>query len=206
MIIKWFGLNCIQIKSKNRIIIIDPFSKKTGLKMPALKSDITLVTKESDQVDTTKIKKRKDGKILEITAPGEYETKSIIVKGIDVGKGITIYAIYLENIAIAHLGNLTKKELSTEQLEQLNNVDVLIIPIGGKDSINDEQAIDLAQQIEPRIIIPIYYHTPGLKENLKNAKTFIKNEGAEKVEPQSEIKISKASLPQEETDIIILKP
>jgi len=206
MIIKWFGLNCIQIKSKNRIVIIDPFSKETGLKLPDLKSDITLVTKESDQVDPDKVKKRKEGEILKITAPGEYETKNIIVKGIDVGKGVTIYAIYLENIAIAHLGNLSKKELTTDQLEQLNNVDILMIPVGNKDNLNGEQAVDLAQQIEPRIVIPIYYQTPGLKVDIKDAKTFIKNEGAEKTEPQSEIKISKASLPQEKTEIIILKP
>ncbi len=205
MIIKWFGQNCIQIKSRDRIVVIDPFSEKIGLKMPALKADILAVTKESSEIDRKKVRSRKGNTLFTIDGPGEYEAKEVMVKGIQAKK-TTIYTIYSENISVAHLGNLTEKELNDQQLDELNKVDILLIPVGGKNSLKGEEAVDLSQQIEPKIVIPIFYQLKGLKKRLDSVKGFLKIEGAEKIEPERELNISRAKLPKEETEIKVLKP
>lgn len=206
MIIKWFGQSAIQVKSENKIIVIDPLSKKTGLSQPNLRADILVITKQSDQIESRSVKARKKGEVFKIDAPGEYEVSGVMIKGIKLKNKITGYTIYQEDISIAHLGTINQKELTEKQLEELNNVDILFIPVGNKDSINGEQAVDLSQQIEPKIVIPIYYSVKGLKEELDPLDNFLKFEGAKNVEPVEELDISQNKLPsQEETEIVILK-
>ena len=206
MLIKWLGLTGIQIKSKNRIIVIDPPSEKTGLKTADLKADILAISQQSPEIDSRKVKSRKEGELFTIKEPGEYEIKEVIARGVKTKGGVTIYTFYLENISVAHLGALSQKELTDHQLEELNKVDILLLPVGGKSSLNSEEAIDLSQQIEPKLIIPINYQTKGLKKKLDSIDPFLKSEGAEKIEPQAELNISQAKLPKEEVEVVLLKP
>jgi L-ascorbate metabolism protein UlaG (beta-lactamase superfamily) len=206
MIIKWLGLTGIQIKSKNRIIVIDPPSEKTGLKTAPLKADILAISQQSPEIDIGKIKSRKEGQLFTIKDPGEYEIKEVIVRGIETKGKVTIYTFYLENVSVAHLGAFSQKELADHQLEELNKVDILLLPIGGQGGLDSERAIDLSQQIEPKLVIPINYQIKGLKKKLDSADSFLKSEGAEKIEPQSELNISQAKLPQEESGVALLKP
>jgi len=205
MIIKWFGLNAVQIKSHNRIVAVDPFSDKTGLKAPTIKADILLLTNRSPEIDPKKVQSRKGGKLFTIDGPGEYEIKEVMIKGIP-SLNTTIYTIYSENISVGHLDGFSQKELTNQQLEELNKVDILLLPVGNKNILSGEEAADLAQQIEPKVIIPIYFQLKGLKKKLESPEKFLKNEGVEKIEPQPELKISKSSLPKEETEVVILKP
>jgi len=206
MIIKWFGQTAIQIKSENKIIVIDPLSKKTGLTPPNIRADIQILTSNSKGIDPKTISSRQESELFSIEAPGEYEIGGVMVKGICLKNKITAYTIYQEDLSLAHLGTINQKELSEKQLEELNNVDILFIPVGNKNSINGEVAVDISQQIEPRIVVPIYYNIKGLKDKLDSVDKFLKNEGAKNVEPQNELDITSTKLPgDEETEIVLLK-
>jgi L-ascorbate metabolism protein UlaG (beta-lactamase superfamily) len=207
MIIKWFGQTAIQIKSKNRIVVVDPFSSKTGLDMPNLRADILAVTKKSDLIDRSKVKNRKKADLFTIDYPGEYEVNGVMVTGVKAKNNLTIYNFFSENISVAHLGTINQKELSEKQVDQLGKVDILFLPVGNKDGTDSEQAIEIAQQLEPRIIVPFYYQIAGLKNKLDPVDKFLKDEGVKDIEPEEEINISYSQLPsEEETKIITLKP
>ncbi len=206
MIIKWFGLNCIQIKSQNRIVVIDPFSDKSGLKMPSLRADIVAATNEDAKENLNQVKKRKKSELFVIDGAGEYEVKQVLVKGIYTKNDQLIYNIYSEGISFAHLGPIKQKELTNQQLEDLNNVDILAVPVGNKDAIDYQKAVDIIQQIEPRMVIPIYYQTKGLNKDLDKIDKFLKEEGIKDLTPEEELKISKGKLPSEKTEIVQLKP
>ncbi len=206
MIIKWFGQTAIQIKSENKIIVVDPLNKKSGLTPTNLRADIQILTSKSKNIDPKTVSSRKEGELFTIDAPGEYEIGGVMVKGIELKNKVTAYTIYQEDISIAHLGTINQKELNEKQLEELNNVDILFIPVGNKDSINGEVAVDVNQQIEPRIVIPIYYSVKGLKDKLDGLDKFLKNEGVKNIEPQEELDITSSKLPgEEETKVIVLK-
>jgi len=58
--------------------------------------------------------------------------------------------------------------------------------------------------IEPRIVIPMHYAQPGLQLNLDPLDRFMKEMGGIVVEPQSSLKVTRNSLP-EDTQVVILE-
>ncbi len=217
MFITWFGQSFFEIKTKDNqneevCLVIDPFDGKTGLKIPILEPKILLITHpHSNHNNIAAIK----GSPFLINEPGEYELKDIFIKGIfsfhdnSQGKerGINvIYKIEAEGMGICHLGDLGQKELTSEQLEELGRVDVLLIPVGGVSTIDAQKAADIISQIEPKIVIPMHYQIPKLKLKLDGLDKFLKTMGKEKIEPQKKLKITTKNLSGEKTEIAVLIP
>jgi len=217
MKIIWHGQACFQIitqenKEEKVVIVIDPFSEEIGLKLPKLEADILLVTHEhSDHNNIQAV----SGKPFLINGPGEYEIKGIFIQGIpsfhDDSQGqergrTTIYTVEAEQMCLCHLGDLGQKELTTDQLERIGDVDVLMVPIGGKYTISAKEAIKVMSQIEPKIIIPMHYKIPKLKTKLAGLNDFLKSLGIKSIEPANMLSIKKRNLSEEEAKIIVLKP
>lgn len=193
-------------------IVTDPYDKEIGVRLPKTSADI--VTVSHDHYDHNKIKEVQ-GEPFVISGPGEYEVKGVFVHGLtsfhDKQEGKergtnTIYAIKLleEEITIAHLGDLGHT-LSNEQLEHLENVDVLLIPVGGKYTIDAKEAVEVINQIEPRMVIPMHYKMAGCKINdIAGVDSFCKEMGV-CTEKMNKLKISKKDLPQEEVRVVVLE-
>ena len=221
MKINWFGHSCFQITSQSDknskiLIVIDPFDKEIGLKLPKLKADILLITHEhSDHNNAKAVSGNLEEKPLIIRGPGEYESKGVFIQGIpsfhdEVGgkeRGEnTIYRIEAEEISVCHLGDLGQKELTTEQIDLMNGVDVLMIPVGGNYTISAKEALKVMSQIEPKITIPMHYSLPKLKIKLAGLKEFQKMLGVGSIEPINSLSIKKKDLSEDEAKVIILKP
>jgi len=210
MIITSLGHSCFKIQDKDVILVTDPFDQSTGLKTPRLKADI--VTISHDHHDHNNVSAIM-GNPFVISGPGEYEVKGVFVYGIpgyhDKKQGaergpITMYLIEMEDLSLAHLGDLGCL-LNDDQLEKLEGADILMIPVGGKYTINAKEAVEVINQIEPRIVIPMHYKVPGLKVTVDPVDIFCKEMGIKKIEGLDKLKISKKDLPAEETKVIILK-
>jgi len=213
MQITWFGLNCFKIQSKDIILITDPyFSKETGLKPPSLKADIVVSGNPDGCFPSVKplLHSEKGGEeIFCICSPGEYERKGIFVYGIPAMSScgaMTIYRIDAEGLNVAYLGGIDRP-LDEKQLEKLNGIDILLIPVGGdgKSVVDGRKAAEITSQIEPRLVIPMWYKIPNLKMKLEGADKFFREMGLKPEEPADKLKILKKDLPQEETKIILLK-
>jgi len=213
MEIYWHGQACFEIrtlstdsKTKTRIII-DPYNNSIGLKLPSLKADLVLVT--HDHEDHNNFKAIKDNPFV-IQNPGEYEIKDVFVKGLVASHGkdrgkTNIYVVGTEDIALCHLGDLGQKELTSEQLEQIGDVDILMIPVGGKYTIDAELAQKVTNQIEPKIVIPMHYKIKGLKIDIQGVDEFLKTMGQEDLKPEDCLKIKSSELPSE-TKLVLLNP
>lgn len=213
MEISWHGQSCFTIKIKEGTIVIDPF-KNIGLKEPSLKADICLITHDHpDHNNATSVKGINDRKPVVISGPGEYEVAGINIIGVpsrhdeDKEKDIlnTIYVFKAEDIFVCHLGDLGQKSLSDSQLESLNSVDVLMVPVGGKYTIDGREAAEIINQIDPRIVIPMHYKMDGLKYDLEGVEAFAKSEGVSVANTKDILKVSQMSLPTEDREAIILK-
>ncbi|MFA6918807.1 MAG: MBL fold metallo-hydrolase [Patescibacteria group bacterium] len=214
MIIQWIGQSCFKIQTKNNgnevTIVTDPYDDKTGLKMPKIQADIVTVShNHHDHNNLDAIK----GDPFVINTPGEYETKEVLIYGIpsyhDDKKGSergnnTIYKLVSEEIHLAHLGDLGQT-LTDEQLEKIGTVDVLMIPVGGKYTIDYKKAIEVISQLEPRIVIPMHYKIDGLTSDVATVDEFIKNCGLP-LEKMDKLKILKKDLPPDTTKLVILSP
>lgn len=217
MKIRWYGYSFFQIKTKLKDrkvgkIVINPFGKETGLKPPRkLEADIVLLSTQNPEYSNVKAV---SGKPFLIEGPGEYEIKEIFIGGIaslpspqqdKEQKKNTIYIVENEDIRICHLGHLNQKELTDKQIEKIGEVDILMVPIGGKDTVSAEEAAKIVSEIEPKITIPMYYALPKLKIKLQPIDKFLKIFGIKSVSPTDELSIAKKGLPKDEAKIIVLK-
>jgi len=214
MFITWLGHSCFKIQIKNNdrevILVTDPFEKGIGLKVPRVNGDI--VTVSHNHYDHNNVSAVKNNPFV-INSPGEYEVKNVFVTGIQSfhdnkegkDRGLnTIYRIESEGLSLAHLGDLGHI-LDTEQLEKLEDIDILMVPVGGKYTLNAKEAVEVVNQIEPRIIIPMHYKVKGLKINIEPVDKFLKEMGIKSTEKLNKLKIIKKDLPQEELKVILLE-
>ncbi|MFA6272629.1 MAG: MBL fold metallo-hydrolase [Patescibacteria group bacterium] len=206
MFITWLGQSCFKIQSREVQIIIDPVSKVSGLRRPRIANiDMVIVSSPEFSLEDPK------SETLVIDGPGEYEAKQIFVKGIPIehengNLSDTIYWLEIEGVTIGHLGKLNSP-LTDKQLESMEGLDILLVPVGGNGVLDAKQASEAISQIEPRIVIPMHYKISGLKEKRDSIDTFKKAmgvNGTEKVE--SRLVIKKKDLPQDDMQITILEP
>jgi L-ascorbate metabolism protein UlaG (beta-lactamase superfamily) len=212
MIITWLGQACFRIQSGDLTVVIDPYSKDIGLTPPRFKADVVLVT--HDHYDHSNAESLA-GEPMVIKGPGEYEVKDVYVLGLETfhddvqGKerGLnTIYKVGIEGMQVAHLGDFGEKEVRDQTLEELGDVDILLIPVGGKFTIDAEGAAKAIKKIEPKIVIPMHYKIPGLKIDLGGVDEFLKEMGTAKIEAQDKLTIKKKDLGEDEkTKVILLK-
>lgn len=224
MQIIWKGHSCFEIiskssKGKEVKILIDPFSEKIGLKPLSIEADILLISHDHQDHNNKKVVK---GSPFLISGPGEYEIKEIFIQGIEAwhdnsqgkerGK-ITIFKIESEGIKICHLSDLGQKELNSDQLGKIGDIDILMIPVGGIPhqnhwwgTISAKEASKIISQIEPKILIPMHYLIPKLKIKLDPLDKFLKVMGQKSSQPQNKLSVKKKDLPTEGMKIIILEP
>ena len=222
MYIQWFGQSFFKITTKNSLgqeltLAIDPFNKNYGLKVPnKFGADIALITHDHEDHNNLEIIKGTEitPEPFVISGPGEYEVKGVMIYGVpsfhDDENGTklgdnTIYIIEAENMWLAHLGDLGQKKLSEKQLEHLEGVDVLFVPIGDTYTIDAKIAGQIISEIEPKIIIPMHYKIPDLNIALDGVEKFIKEIGL-KPEQTDKLRLVKKDLPAEETKLVILQP
>ncbi|KPJ55224.1 hypothetical protein AMJ47_01850 [Parcubacteria bacterium DG_72] len=199
MNINWYGQTCFKIsasKAKNGQInlIIDPPTKDSGLRGPRLEADILLLT--NNQV------KLVAGNYFLIAGPGEYDIKEIYIQGTKAEQATTIYTIEAEDMKLCHLGRVNQKELTSEQIELIGEVDILFLPIG----TDSKKSVKIMSQIEPKVIIPMYYKISKSKEKLDSINSFLKVLGIKSLEKVSKLSIKAKDLPKEEVKIISLEP
>jgi L-ascorbate metabolism protein UlaG (beta-lactamase superfamily) len=215
MLIQWLGQSCFKIQTKSPdgeiTLLIDPYNgAAVGLKQPRYSGDIVTVSNNEDNSLDYKSVKGTEGtpEPFTIKGPGEYEFKNVFVYGLnsaapDHPNKNTLYLISAEDLTVAHLGFLNHADLTTEQLELIEDADILLVPVGGGNSLDAKGAAKIVSEIEPRVVIPMNYQIPGQKTNLIDAKEFIKEYGS-KYEQLEKFRIAKKDLPPEETKLILL--
>ncbi len=200
------GHASFKIKGKTATVVTDPYEGKA-------EADIVLVSHEHpDHNAISKV----SGEPFIVNGPGEYEIKDVTVTGVpsyhDDKKGEergnnVIYKFTVDGLNLCHLGDLGHK-LTDKQVEDIGDVDILFVPVGGHFTISAETASEVVAQIEPYIVIPMHYKTkdsdPKIFEKLDGVSTFLKAMGAEAVTPVNKFSISKDKLP-ENTSIIVLE-
>jgi len=214
--ILWFGQACFLLRSKNAWIVTDPYNDQYGLKVPKnLKADVVTVSHEHfDHNNIEAVLGTSLERPFVINGPGEYEINNIEIVGLpsfhDNQKGNlrgknTIYIFHLEEMVVCHLGDLGHT-LADDQVEELNQVDILLVPVGGTYTIDAKKAMEVINQIDPKIVIPMHYQIEGLSTHLPldGLDKFLKEIGADE-NPQDLLKISKNELPEERRVVILQK-
>ena len=211
MQIKFHGHSCLSIKDGDFTIVTDPYDDSCGLKLPELTANVVTVGyNESHHNNSSVIQ----GEPKVFNWPGEYETGSVHFKGIvsfhnskddAEQKENNIFTMEFNGINLCHLGALGTK-LTPEQLEEISDVDILFVPVGGKEGIDAKKAKEVIEQIEPRIIIPMAYHTEGSTCGFDALESFLTEMGAHNVEPLEIFTLKRSELPDDASKVVVIQP
>lgn len=169
MKIKWIGHATFEVTSDEGVSIVhDPMHDMVDYKMPeGLTPD--LLFSSHDHADHNNIEVF-DNQFDYVNTVGEFDSNGIKGNGIhsfhdNAGgseKGDNIIFTYeLEGLKITHLGDLGHV-LEEKQVNALQGTDILFLPCGGGYTIGSEDAKQVAEQINPKIVIPMHYRTDAL--------------------------------------------
>lgn len=205
MELSWLGHSCFRLRGKDATVVTDPAAPSTGYSIGRLNADIVTISHHHPGHDYVRAV---SGEPKVIEGPGEYEVHQVLISGVQTyhdaerGKRLgrnTAYMIHMDDIQICHLGDLGDV-LDDRAQEALNGADVLLVPVGGGNALNAEQAVEVINQIEPRLIVPMHYATPAYKPDgspLDPVEKFCREMGVELTEPLPKVVITKSTLPTE---------
>ena len=215
MKIKWYGHAAFLITSDQGLkIIIDPYEPGAfggQLSYGKIKDQAEIVLTSHDHADHNYTKDIPGSPEI-IKGSGSKTIKGISIKGIstyhDPSKGSerganTIFTIKLGDIQLCHLGDLGHL-LSEKELAEIGPVDILLIPVGGFFTIDSKEATRVAEQIKPKILIPMHFKTEKCGFPISPVEDFLGGKTNIKRAKASEATFDKANLPQQ-TEIVVLE-
>jgi L-ascorbate metabolism protein UlaG (beta-lactamase superfamily) len=104
----------------------------------------------------------------------------------------------LGTLCVVHLGDLSHT-LTPEQLQQIGQVDVALVPIDGRYTMGPDIAREVLQQLNPKLAIPMHY-----RDNLALVEAFGRGLSMRSLNSDTLV-VSKATLPTT-TEIVVLRP
>jgi len=200
MEIRWLGHSCFQIKGNKATIITDPYAPDLGYSLGKRSADIVTI---SHQHPGHSYFEGIDGEPKRVAGPGEYEISGILVIGMATfhdGEGggrrgkNTLYIMDVDEISVCHLGDLGHV-LTTERSEGVDEVDVLMVPVGGVSTIDATVAAEVVRQLTPKVVVPMHYKTDALQRDLDPVDRFLKEMGVKEVISQPRLSFNKGNLP-----------
>ena len=211
MEIVWYGMSCFRMTERGLAsVVTDPYDSSIGLPPIKLKADVVTVSHDApghSGLASVKAEQRV------ITGPGEYEIGGVFITGIPMApqKGVkngarpnTLYVFDYEGLNVAHLGDLNYVPTQA-QIEDLGNVHVALVPVGGGGALDATQAAEVISLIEPSVVVPMHYRTGSKGPKLDPLSRFLSEMGVSKTEPLESLKLARSSLP-EDTQVVVLEP
>ena len=217
MDITYFGHSSFKLRTNSASLVTDPFSKGIGFEMPKISADIVTVSHDHfDHNHTSAVTgtARRDKPFI-ITGPGEYEIQDVSVFGVPTfhddsngterGKN-TVYVIEIGGVRVAHLGDLGHM-LTDDQLEEIEDIDVLLCPVGGVYTIDAKIAANIIHKMQPAFAVPMHFrtqkHNPEKFADLAQVEDFISLMGLSEVKTLDKLTVNASNI-MGDTEIVVL--
>ena len=215
MKIKWYGHAAFLMTSDQGVkVITDPYESGAyggQLAYGKIQDEADMVLISHDHADHNDAESL-PGSPQIIKGTGSKSVKGISVKGIsayhDPSKGSergtnTIFTLLVDGVQICHLGDLWHP-LSQKELAEIGPVDVLLVPVGGYFTIDPKEATLVAEQIRPKVLIPMHFKTDKCGFPIAPVEEFLKGKSKAKRLKASEVAVEKTTLP-DQMEILVLE-
>ncbi|HEY3425758.1 MAG TPA: MBL fold metallo-hydrolase [Negativicutes bacterium] len=208
MKVQWKGHSSFCLRSDKGITVLtDPFDESVGYPLPNVAADVVTVSHQHGDHNATGLL---PGKPVVIDSVGKHVVAGIEIRGIaayhDAEQGAkrgknTIFVIVLDEITICHLGDLGQP-LTFEQVADIGQVDILLVPVGGFYTIDARQAYEIVQQLKPAVVLPMHYKLDDrLEYPIATVDEFLSFYS--KVERQAVLELNKQTLPREQQVVVL---
>ena len=213
MKIKWNGHASFTITADNGAVIVtdpyDPSGYGGVLKYETVTDRADGVLVSHDHLDHNYVRG--------LAGSPEVLTGSGKVKGIDV-KGIATFhdesggserganmafSFSVDDIRICFAGDLGHR-LSPDQIREMGEVDLLLVPVGGTFTVNAAAAADVAEALKAKVTIPMHFKTDKCLLPIDPVDKFLALMKTVKKINQSEIDLSSDKLPATGSEVWVL--
>ncbi len=174
----WHMHSCFEV-SDETIVVIDPHDGRSiGVKPPQLRADIVLISHDHFDHNAIRVVKG-DYTVIRDVSP--RTVKGVAIRGLtayhdDVGgerRGkVNIFHFTVNGVRFCHLSDLGHM-LTPAQVQELGEVDVLFVPVGGVFTIDGAQAQRLVRAIGPKVAVPMHFRVGGLSMSIQNADAYL---------------------------------
>ena len=209
MEINYSGHACFRLKGSNATVITDPVPPELGYSLDHPAANIVTVSHAHPGHSYTQAISDKP---RIVSRPGEYEISGVLIIGISSfhdsesgsirGKN-NIFVMHIDDISICHLGDIGHT-LTPAQLQEIDDVDVLLIPVGGYTTIDAPLAAQIVRQLEPKIVIPMHFKDEISSRNLDSVDRFLKEMGAAETVSRPKMVFTRTNLPAT-TQVVLLQ-
>lgn len=185
MKITYLGHSCFLIEGKEKSVVTDPF-KDIGYDVERVSADYCTVSHEHfDHNNASGVKVKQ---VVKSASKGFLAIKSYHDPNLGVMRGEnTIFKFVVDGVTFCHLGDLGEF-FSNDLVEEIGEVDVLFIPVGGRYTIDCKEAVKYATAISAKITVPMHYKTDRSNIDISSPDAFIKKmAGVERVANSVEI-------------------
>ena len=178
MHIQYYGLGCVKMTTKpggrgaeDVVIVANPFARSGELRPPQLANvDIVMVSAAGDGYTSDAVAK---SEAVVLDMPGEYAVRGIQAVGVAVpdtegAARVTMFVCEVEGLKVVIMAGVGGK-LSGAQFDELTDVDVLVMPVGGGDALGAEAAAEIVRKVEPSFVVPVQFRIDGASETAKYA-------------------------------------
>ena len=202
MKIRWLGHSCFLLTSASGVrVLTDPFNPQIGYPAPAVEAELVTISHQHDDHNYARVVK---GKFTRIEKAGSYNLAGIEIKAVSTfhdeaggskrGQNL-VFRLLIDGLALVHCGDLGHP-LTPDQAHALGAVDVLLVPVGGFYTIDPAAALQVKNQLQPALTIPMHFKTPVLDFPIQTVEPFLKLVGGGTRAGQTEIEVTAATLPQ----------
>ena len=211
MEITWYGHSCFRLSERGlATTIIDPYDGQAlGDQSVRLKGDI--VTVSHDKPGHNHIL-AVQGEPYIVNGPGEYEVGGVFITGIQTNENRdhaelanVLYLYDYNDLNVAHLGALNRVP-SQAEVEDLGPVHILLIPVGGENTLDAARAAEVVNLFDPNIVIPMHYYSPDSPLSQELLNKFLKQMGAvDDLQTLPSLKVNSTASLSEETRVVVLE-
>ena len=180
MTLQWLGHSCFAITlNDGHVIVTDPYDDSVGYPPLHVKADLVLSSHgHFDHNCFAAV----EGDPEIINAPGVYERFGVKITGVpsfhdDVrgakrGENV-IFAVEAGDMKLVHLGDLGHQPETDAQRAVLQDVDILLIPIGGTFTITTPEAVKLIGTFKPRAAVAMHYQNDYCHFPVTDCSAFV---------------------------------
>jgi L-ascorbate metabolism protein UlaG (beta-lactamase superfamily) len=184
--VRWLGNSCFLVTSKDgRRVLIDPFSRRWaredryGLAEPRIAADIVFVTHEDSDHNALDII---PGSFFVVRGDlPEQEIFGVKVRSMNTFHGVmngtvvkdnSVFIFTIDGISFCHMGDFFAFK-HRSQPEMMKGVDVLMVPIGGRFSLDWTGAWEIIDNVGPKVAIPMHYDEFGRRGDVLSVDGFV---------------------------------
>jgi len=211
--IEWFGHSYFRLESGGRSLVFDPHDGGS-LNLPSFNAVADSVLVTHNHYDHNAIEMVQAETIVRWRR-GSFTAADFPVKGLlsyhDKSEGRlrgpnTIYIVEAGGLRIAHLGDLG--HLPGEGIiEELENVDVLMIPVGGVYTIDAYEAWEIVKTLGPSLVVPMHFWMPNMTVPLDPLERFLDVAKTRRLRLESNVlELDKGDLPEKTTTVVFSLP